>query len=266
MNQELVFIKLGGSLITDKRKRETPRVHVIKSIAEEIRNILDDCAKVNLLLGHGSGSYGHWEAHKYDTRTGVSTLQQWQGFARVSAAASRLNRLVVDIFLEADVPVLSLQPSASIDANAGEILNYNTLNIQRCLQHKLIPFVYGDIAFDKMRGGTILSTEDLFSFLTPILKPTRIILLGNAPGVFNNQGQVISKITPVNYPEVAKHLYGSRYTDVTGGMADKVNRMVGLVKLFPNLKVQIMSGIKSGNLIHAMMDTTYSLGTVICSS
>ena len=266
MKQELIFIKLGGSLITDKRKRETPRPHIITSIAQEIRTLLDDFPQFNLLLGHGSGSYGHWEAMNYGTRTGVSTQHQWQGFARVGAAASRLNRLVVDIFLKAGLPVLSLQPSASIRAESGAILEYNTQNIRQCLLHNIIPLIYGDVAFDISWGGTIFSTEDLFAFLTPKLKPTRIILLGNAAGVYNNQGQVISKITPLDFSEIEHHLHGSKYTDVTGGMADKVNRMVGLVKSHPNLKVQILSGQKSGNLIHTLKDNTYSPGTTICYS
>ncbi len=266
MKQEIIFIKLGGSLITDKHKRETPRPRIITSIAQEIKSFLDNTTNIDLLLGHGSGSYGHWEARGYDTRTGVATFHKWQGFAHVSAAASRLNRLVVDTFLKVGVPVLSLQPSASIDAQSGVIVEYNTQNIRNCLIHELVPLIFGDVAFDRTRGGTIFSTEDLFAYLTPIFQPTRIILLGNAPGVFNNQGQIIPKITPQNYQEMTQHLHGSQYTDVTGGMADKVKRMVDLVKLNPDLRVQILSGTKSGTLKRILLDHTINSGTLISNA
>ncbi len=266
MEKEIIFIKLGGSLITDKRKQETPRLHIIRSIALEIKTFLNSTSDVALLLGHGSGSYGHWEATNYNTRTHVETVREWQGFTRVSAAAQRLNRLVVDTFLEADVPVISLQPSASIESESGVIREYNTRHIQSCFTHGLVPFIFGDVAFDRSRGGTILSTEDLFVYLTPIFRPTRIILLGNAPGVYDNQGQRIPKITPENYREMVKYLHGSKFTDVTGGMADKVKLMVDLVGSNPELKVRILSGVKSGILQHILEDSAYDEGTLISNA
>jgi isopentenyl phosphate kinase len=266
MNQEMIFIKLGGSLITDKSKKESPRPHIITAIAHEIKDFLKEGLSVDLLIGHGSGSYGHWEAMNYNTRVGVTTQSQWFGFTRVSAAASRLNKLVVGIFLRVGVPVFSLQPSASIDADSGMILEFNTQPIRKCLEYNLIPLIYGDVAFDRTRGGTILSTEDLFAYLTPVFKPTRIILLGNAPGVFNNEGNIIPSITPHNFAEVAQWLYGSNNADVTGGMADKVQRMVDLVQLHPNLKVHICSGSKPGTLTKIIRDPSYSAGTLISYS
>jgi isopentenyl phosphate kinase len=263
MKQEIIFIKLGGSLITDKRKRETPRPHRIENIARTIRDFLQNSPHTHLLIGHGSGSYGHWEATKYDTRTGVATSHQWQGFTRVSAAASRLNRLVVDIFLEVGVPVFSLQPSASIDADSGVIQHFNTRNIMKCFEHHLVPLIYGDVVFDKSLGGTILSTEDLFAYLTPIFQPNRIILLGNAPGVYSHQGQIISKITPTSYHRIETYLHGSKYTDVTGGMADKVKCMVDLVISNPSLEVRIVSGKNSETVFQILANDAYTTGTTI---
>ena len=57
--RDLYFLKLGGSLITDKSASETIRIEVIKRIAGEIREALDLHSDLLLLLGHGSGSFGH---------------------------------------------------------------------------------------------------------------------------------------------------------------------------------------------------------------
>jgi isopentenyl phosphate kinase len=263
MKQEIIFIKLGGSLITDKRKRETPRPHRIENIARVIQDFLQNSPHINLLIGHGSGSYGHWEATKYETHTGVTTSHQWQGFTRVSAAASRLNRLVVDIFVEVGVPVFNLQPSASIIADVGVIQHFNTRNIMKCFEHQLVPLIYGDVAFDKTLGGTILSTEDLFAHLTPIFQPSRIILLGNAPGVYSQQGHIISKITPTNYHRIETYLHGSKHTDVTGGMADKVKSMIDLVTSNPSLEVRIISGKNSETVFQILTNDSYTTGTTI---
>jgi len=37
---EMVFVKLGGSLITDKRRSETPRPAVIQRLAQEVQAAL----------------------------------------------------------------------------------------------------------------------------------------------------------------------------------------------------------------------------------
>ncbi|MFN3331018.1 MAG: uridylate kinase, partial [Caldilinea sp.] len=66
----LVFLKLGGSLITDKRKAETPRLDVIARLAQEIAAAQQDDPALRLVIGHGSGSFGHIYGRKYGTRDG----------------------------------------------------------------------------------------------------------------------------------------------------------------------------------------------------
>ena len=108
-----IFLKLGGSLITDKMGVEVVREAVLKRVALEIKEALAANPKMRLLLGHGSGSFGHVAGARYGTRQGVQSAEQWRGFAQVSAAASRLNEVVLASLMNAGVPALSLQPSAS---------------------------------------------------------------------------------------------------------------------------------------------------------
>jgi len=128
----------------------------------------------------------------------------------------------------------------------------------------LVPLVFGDVAFDDALGGTILSTEDLFVHLASAFLPEWIILLGNAPGVLDDKHEVVPTITLDTYPDVREYLRRSGYTDVTGGMADKVERMVELVGRMPNLRARIMSGTQPGQLAEALLDPAdCGHGTVI---
>lgn len=265
MIEDLVFVKLGGSLITDKRRESTVRAGTLRLLAEELRSALTEKPDLRLLLGHGSGSFGHWEASRYNTRAGVHSATEWHGFSQVSAAASRLNRIVVDAFMRADVPVLSLQPSASVAVEDGRIVNLVLEPIRRALEVGIIPLIFGDVAFDGVRGGTILSTEDLFFYLTPVLCPRRILLLGNAPGVLDDQRRVIPLITPGTYAEFEPFLLGAGGVDVTGGMADKVARMVALVVDVPGLEVRILSGRDPENFRRILLDPKAVIGTRICA-
>ena len=116
-----VYLKLGGSLITDKTRAYTTRTEIIARLASEVQEALEAKPSLRLLVGHGSGSFGHWAAKPYGTRQGVQTPTQWRGYTLVAAAAARLNRIVTDAFLRADVPVLSVQPSASARCHDGTL-------------------------------------------------------------------------------------------------------------------------------------------------
>ncbi|MFW6082701.1 MAG: isopentenyl phosphate kinase [Chloroflexota bacterium] len=262
---DVVFVKLGGSLITDKGRPYTPRTAVIARLAREVRMCLDQQAGLGLLLGHGSGSFGHRAAEPYATREGVATPAEWRGFAEVARAAARLNRIVTDAFLEAGVPVLSLQPSASARCRDGELVGLSVDPIRRSLEHGLVPMVYGDVAMDDLRGGTIASTEQLFVHLAHHLRPSRILLLSQVRGVLDNHGRIVRKITPRTHSQWRDALSSSRTVDVTGGMADKVERMVKLVTQEPKIRVRVLTGDEPGLLTRVILGQELEAGTAIRS-
>jgi len=264
---DTVFLKLGGSLITDKTRACTARVDVIVRLADETRQALDAAPDLRLLIGHGSGSFGHWAARPYGTRQGVHNSAGWRGYAKVAASAARLNRIVTDAFLEAKVPVLSIQPSASARCYDYSLKYLHTYPIHTALTRGLVPMIYGDVALDDAHGGTIISTEDIFLFLADDDKlcPARILLLGDVPGVMGPNGTVIPHILPQDTIALRDSLAGSTGIDVTGGMADKVARMVELVQRHPETSVNIFTGTRPGLLTRVLLDTTCSVGTRITS-
>ncbi len=262
---ETIFVKLGGSLITDKTRPYTPRMATIERLATEVRQALDDRPHLQLVIGHGSGSFGHWAAQPYGTRQGVFTPEQWRGYAEVAAAAARLNRIVCDAFLQAGVPVWSLQPSASARCRDGVLFAMETTPLRAALEHRLVPLLYGDVALDDRLGGTIISTEDIFAFLADLFHPVRILLLGEVPGVLSADGALIPHITPANLVTWRKVLGGSRGVDVTGGMMDKVTQMTTLVREHPQTQAYIFSGVEPGTLVRALRDPASIVGTRIAA-
>ena len=255
-NPPMLFLKLGGSLITDKTKENTPRLDVLHRLAAEIQSALVE-SPVPLLLGHGSGSFGHAAARKHGTRQGVHTAAEWRGLAEVSVAAARLNRLVADALHEAGVPVISIFPSASVVCEDGVIKHMDLTLIQTALAHGLVPLVMGDVALDTVRGGTIVSTEEVFAHLMSFIPAQRILLAGETEGVYEHYspdapGPIVTHITPGNWDAVQGGVGGSRGADVTGGMAAKVRDMLNLVTCYPQLEVHIFSGLEPGRVRDAL--------------
>ncbi|HSV85995.1 MAG TPA: isopentenyl phosphate kinase [Levilinea sp.] len=262
----LTLLKLGGSLITEKNKPMTCRPAVIARLAQEIKQALHRSPGLNLIIGHGSGSYGHVAARKYGTRAGVHDRHGWLGFARVWFDARALNQVVLEALVAAGLPVIAMPPSASAIARDGVVADWNLEPMRAALSAGLIPLVNGDTIFDRVRHGTILSTEDLFFHLAAQFDANRILLAGIEDGVwrdFPTCTQLIPEITPLNFPQVVTALSGSAGVDVTGGMADKVAQMINLVKSIPNLEALIFSGLQAGNVELALAGQCP--GTRICS-
>ncbi|MBC8503745.1 MAG: isopentenyl phosphate kinase family protein [Anaerolineales bacterium] len=247
----LQFLKLGGSLITDKYTPHSPRIDVIARLAQEIKTALNENDNLRLVLGHGSGSFGHVPAKKYGTRQGVDSTEGWRGFAEVWYEASSLNRIVIDAFQEVGLPVVAFPPSGAVTTSRGQVTNWNVDPIRHALDAGILPVVYGDVVFDEILGGTILSTEDLFMHLAQELKPRRISLAGIDEGVWADYPQctqLIPEITPGNWDQIAASIGNSAATDVTGGMASKVKQMLDLVEGVSDLEVLIFSGDQPKNV------------------
>ncbi|MBE0699835.1 MAG: isopentenyl phosphate kinase family protein [Anaerolineaceae bacterium] len=253
---DLTFLKLGGSLITDKNQPQTVRKEILARLADEIASARKAQPGLRLILGHGSGSFGHTAAKKYATRQGVHTADEWLGFAEVWKAARALNQIVVEALQESSLPLIAFPPSAAVSARDGRVLRWDISPIQAALSAGLIPLVNGDTIFDEQRGGTILSTEDLFIYLAGQLNPGRILLAGIEEGVwadFPACTQLIERITPNTFPSLQAKISGSASVDVTGGMLEKVKSMIELTQNDPGFQAIIFSGLQHGNIRSALL-------------
>lgn len=260
MTHELIFLKLGGSLITDKDKPYTPRLDKLADLAREIKTVLDSTPGLLLILGHGSGSFGHTAAKKYGTRDGIldpkgSIEEYWHGFAEVRFQAAELNRYVMESLIHAGVPAISFPPSSSLVSNNRKVTHHNALAIRKALGAHLLPVVHGDVLFDEALGGTILSTEDVFAFLAEQFPPSRILLAGIEAGVWEDfpaRTKLVKQIQLSDYEKMRAGIGGSASTDVTGGMKAKVEEMLALIQKNKGLTTQIFSAEESGCLSRAL--------------
>ncbi len=280
---ELIFLKLGGSLITDKKQPYTVRQAKLGDLAGQIAHALQTHPELLLVLGHGSGSFGHTAAKEYGTRDGTPAplaltghsphFQRkwgemeggyWKGFAEVWYQASTLNRFVIQALNEAGIPTMTFSPAASIWSEKGKVVQWDLSQINYALEKGIVPVVHGDVIFDRAKGGTILSTEELFEHLARELHPKRILLAGLEEGVwadFPARKHKVRKVTRESFEEIRQSTGKASGADVTGGMESKVRQMLALAEAVPGLTIQIFSGEISENLEKALLGEI--LGTII---
>jgi isopentenyl phosphate kinase len=265
----LTLLKLGGSVITDKSGQQAPDMPLIERLAGELQAARQADPQLAVVVGHGSGSFGHPVAARYGIQRGIAPGASWQGFAETAAAALRLNRIVVDALLAASLPALSLQPSATLRSERGSLTHWDVESVQLALARGMLPVVHGDVSFDTAQGAAIISTEQLFRHLAlhTALRPARIILVGEA-GVFTADPHSdpsavrIPLITSGSIAPVLSSAGNSHATDVTGGMRSKLELMWSLIEAQPALEVQLI-GPQPGLLARALLGQARGEGTLL---
>ena len=114
--KELLCLKLGGSVITDKEIPYKANVERIRVIAKYLRRI-----KTPLLIAHGAGSFAHTSAKKYGGKKGYRNA--W-GIAKVSFDAMTINQIVMEVLLEEKLPVIAFSPRSFLFTKAGKLKKY----------------------------------------------------------------------------------------------------------------------------------------------
>lgn len=241
MTSSVTLVKLGGSLITDKRRPETDRPAVIARLAREIAAALEAKPELTgrLVLGHGSGSFGHVAAARHEVHRGMRNPEQRIGVSVTQRQAAELHRRVLRPLSEAlgaaHTAPFSIAPSSALVSSGGEPVAFALEPLVRALEAGLVPVVYGDVVMDRDQGWAICSTEGVFDALVNGLpehgrEVSRVLWLGETEGVWDAEGKLIARITPATAREAREAVGGSAGTDVTGGMAHRVETALELAR------------------------------------
>lgn len=218
-------LKLGGSVITDKASPETVDGLALDRAAAAIAGAAAVSApRPDLVLVHGGGSFGHHHA----SELGVSTTEGTRdaaGVREIHDAMCRLNDAVLDALQGEGVPALPVRPlSAARRDDDG--LRMGTDALTTMLAEGFVPVTHGDVVVGGGAGATVVSGDELVVALADGLEADRVGLCSAVPGVLDGDGAVLDRIE--SFEEVADAVEGSADTDVTGGMAGKIRRLLAL--------------------------------------
>jgi isopentenyl phosphate kinase len=217
---EPVLLKLGGSVLTEKGGQGRVIQENLAMLSREIAGH----RTVPLLIVHGAGSCGHPEAHRFQLMEGL-TGRNLEGVFVTHQAVSSLNSIVVAALREKGTEAIGIHPLDSCYAENGRIVSMECRHIREMLSRGIVPVLHGDVVMDGMKGATIVSGDQLVSYLGHALRFGRIGLATDVPGVLAG-GAVIPVLTPQTIGQV--RIGSSLHTDVTGGMEGKIRELLAL--------------------------------------
>ncbi|MBI5243860.1 MAG: hypothetical protein HY922_09310 [Elusimicrobia bacterium] len=233
MNPISVFVKLGGSCITDKAVPDSLKGARIAAAARMMRKALDHAARrgrpIRLVLGHGAGAYGHILAQRYAAVAGVHPKRGWEGLYKIRESMTRMNLLFVRHCNKGGLFPVTVSPFAVAEAADGAVRRLDIHNIEALLEQGQVPLLHGDIIPDTRRGFTIASTEALLEALSRRIRFDRIVMASDTDGVLGCDGATVPRIFRGNIRSLSESLAGSSSPDVTGGMREKVERLFALL-------------------------------------
>ncbi|MDX1997119.1 MAG: isopentenyl phosphate kinase [Thermoanaerobaculia bacterium] len=225
----VVLLKLGGSLLTDKSREDTDHPEIISRLAQEIAAALAGPQPPPLVVGHGSGSFGHAAAARSGIAAGLGSSERLRGVVETRERAVELHRRVVAALAEAGALPYSISPSSALVTAAGKGESFFLEPLQRALDAGLLPVVYGDVVMDRAQGAAIASTETVFLALADAGLPiARALWAGVTDGVLDDAGETIAHIRVGASREAEAAAGASAATDVTGGMRHRLAAVLEL--------------------------------------
>ena len=223
--QDLLVVKLGGSVITEKDRAETLDGPALSAAADAIAAAREDGDVGRLAIVHGGGSFGHHHASRHGVTTERGTHDAAAALS-IHGAMTTLNRFVLSRLHDRDVPALPVHPLSVAARESDGTLSCPLEQVDAMLAEGFVPVLHGDGVVHRGEGITVLSGDELVCRLAEELDADRVGVCSTVPGVLDGDGEVIREITA--FEEVADALGASESTDVSGGMAGKVRELLAL--------------------------------------
>jgi len=251
-NNEIILLKLGGSLLTDKNTPFSLREEILESCLSQIIE-----SKKLIVLIHGGGSFGHPLAKKYQISRGLndSIKDQIMGLSKTHDAMNKFNSIIINKFLDKGYPAISIQPSSIFMQDFNEINIKSIDPIEKLLDLGVVPVLYGDILLSKDYSFSILSGDYIILKLCESIqnfKVSKVIFAIEEDGIFikdNGNKKLALKLTFKDLANI-KLTELDQKIDVTGGIKGKLENIEEILKL--NIPVQIINGIKNNNVLKAL--------------
>ena len=234
----MILIKLGGSIITNKKRPLSPRRKTIDNILKEIGKI-----KEPVIIVHGGGSYGHYWSVKYDMHTKPAKTSP-KGVAIVKNSMVTLNKIILDSAVKNRINSYCLPPTDFMSGNKA--IKSKILTINDISKSGLTPITFGDALWFGQKKSYILSGDVIMTTIAKILKPRLSLFVLDVDGVYSD---LKTKRLIHDFKKEKPEIKNNKM-DVTGGMTRKITEANNMAKA--GLKVFFVNGNKPKRITDAV--------------
>ncbi|MET1128748.1 MAG: isopentenyl phosphate kinase [Thermoproteota archaeon] len=250
-------VKLGGSIITDKKRPFTPRIKLVERLAQELARAARSVGFIPVLV-LGGGSYGHAAAKEHmgfndDLRASLYGI---------SLSMIELATAVADAMALAGVYTM-IYPPHSFCKPQGLKPNCDVRYLEAALSAGVVPLTFGDV-YHCNGSWCIISGDELAVELACKLGSEQIVYVVDVDGLLVD-GKLVPRVSLEALESlteaVSKRVEG---VDVTGGLRRKIEAV--RANFCPTLrKIWIINGMVKGRLYNVLVGNDVR-GTLITTS
>ena len=137
MKEDLIVLKFGGSLITEKTSTvPKAKMDAINQIANKLKN-----STKSIIIVHGAGSYGHPIAKKHELSEGLNNRsEQKKAIDETRKQVYELNQLLCSKLEKIGIKTKTVIPSETMKTNGPKIIEkFPVEEFNSIIQKKKIP-------------------------------------------------------------------------------------------------------------------------------
>ena len=244
----MILIKLGGSVITDKKEYRRFNREIVARLCSEIKESGKD-----VIVVHGAGSFGHVLAKKHDLNAGFKMKDQIPAVAQVCYDVRELSLMIVNELNDAGIPSISVPPGSCFMMD-DRLISFGDAEVIRSMVDKgIMPVMFGDVVQDRKLGFSICSGDQIMERLAEIYEFERIIFVSDIDGLFdddpkkNPDAKLYDRVDMKILDTVRSE---SSVDDVTGGVYEKMMSMLRMTS--SDRECILVNGTVPGRLASAL--------------
>ena len=254
-SEDILVLKLGGSLLTDKSTPYKLKEEVLEAVATEIKECIDLGLIKSLVIVHGVGSFGHPPVLQYNLHKGFKEKDQLISMSKTQQIVNKFRNTIATKFLDKGIPINLMHASSMVVGNKMVISENTFESLKGFLSIGMVPLIGGDMMYDKSMGFSVCSGDQIAVILSRVLNAKHLIFATDVPGVFDKDpksresAELLKEININDLDNVLKQLNKANVADASGRMRGKLLSLVSTKnQIKKGLKVAIFSMIEKDTL------------------
>ena len=204
-----VVVKLGGAELTEKDLEETIDMHsALRNLSIIASAWLHGSMRGRLVVVHGAGSFGHFEARRAGLQRGdLDREGVRRGFCKTRIQVTELNQNIIKILEALGVPAVAcpVLPGWKTKGKKVQAERSDVGMIEDLMAAGFLPVVHGDAVLDDEQGCAILSGDAIAQRLCEALPRVHsCVFVTNVWGVFDRPPSARLVDHPLQWYEAAK--------------------------------------------------------------
>lgn len=244
----MILVKLGGSVITDKRRYRAFDSETASRLCREIGESGED-----VIVVHGAGSFGHVLAKRHSLNDGFTSEDQIPAYAQVCEDVRELNGMVVSELNKAGIPAVSVPPGSCFVMDDREPIMGDAEVLRGLRRIGIMPVLFGDVVLDRKLGFAILSGDRIMEKLAELFDAEKTIFVSDIDGLYDDDPKTnpdARMYTDVDADTLESIESPIGVDDVTGGVRGKMESMLRMST--DSRECVLINGKVEGRLLSAL--------------